>query len=366
MKYHGVDNHKRYATVSVRDEAGEPVKFIAREPDFRRYISGLGPEDVVVLEASSGAFTWAERIEAGGARCAVIDAWRFRIIRDSWNKTDRRDAVNLSLALWLAEGNREVRLPEVWRPSPTIRELRQLFGQYQLLNKQIRQLKAQVQGLLTESGITERCTGQALVEHPAGGAELLATLDLPESSRCCIRISLRLLAALVKEKEGLRAEIYRAGLPLEEQVKLLMGIRGVTALLALAFLAEVGETGRFSSLRKLYAYLGVVPGSRSSGGKTRTGRINRQSRALARTLFTQAVPHLVASSPQLQKWYTSLVHQKGYGRARIAVLRRVFGMMRRMLLSGTPYRWLEPELYQKKLKDYQRYLAKAEELKKAG
>ncbi len=98
MKYHGVDLHKKYATVSVRDEAGEQIKFTARQFDIQAYVEKLNAEDVVALEASAGALYWAERIGERGARCVVIDAYKFRIIRDSWQKTDRHDAVKLSLA----------------------------------------------------------------------------------------------------------------------------------------------------------------------------------------------------------------------------------------------------------------------------
>jgi hypothetical protein len=94
-----------------------------------------------------------------------------------------------------------------------------------------------------------------------------------------------------------------------------------------------------------------VPTVRSSGGTTHVGRLNRRSRSLARTLFTEAVLHLADSSPQLGQFHRELVQRKGYGRARIAILRKTFGMMRRMLLSNTPYRWKEESLYQSKLKD---------------
>jgi len=60
------------------------------------------------------------------------------------------------------------------------------------------------------------------------------------------------------------------------------------------------------------------------------------------------------SSPVLGQFYRQLVERKRYGRARIAVLRRTFRMMRRMLLSNTPYRWKEDPLYQSKRKDYLR------------
>lgn len=299
MNYHGVDLHKNYATISVRDEAGKEQSFARAQADLPGYLAKLGSQDAGVLEASSGALYWAERIQKLGARCAVIDAYRFRIIRDSWQKTDKRDAANLSLALWMASKSGEMKLPEVWQPGPVIRELRRLFGMYELWNKQIRQLKNQIHGVLLDNGVRDRALGTRLIS-----------------------------------------------------------IRGVTPLLALGFLAEVGDIRRFSSARKLHSYLGVVPTVRSSGGVTRNGAINRPSRGLTRSLFTQAAIHLVDSSPVLGRFYRGLVDRKGYGRARIALLRKTFSMMRRMLLSGQPYRWVEPRLHMQKLRDFQRELMK--------
>ena len=366
MRYHGVDLHKKYVTVSVRDDAGAQIAFMGREMDHAVYVERLTAEDMVVLEASAGALYWAERIAERGARCVVIDAYRFRIIRDSWQKTDRHDAINLSLALWLAETTGQVKLPVVWQPSPTVRELRRLTGTYEILNKQLRQLKNLVHGVLLDNGVREHAVGEKLVEAPGHSAEVLASLSLTPASRFCVQAALRQLLALGVEKEALQRRLYWAGRPLDNDVRLLMGIRGVTPLMALVFLSEVGDITRFSSARKMYAYLGVVPRVRSSGGTTRTGKINRASRHLARTLFTQVVPHLVDSSPSMGRFYGELVVRKGYGRARIAVLRKMFGVMRRMLLDGQKYRGIEEALYARKIRAYERELRKAEvELKAA-
>jgi transposase len=358
MKYHGVDLHKKYATISVRDEGGKEQSFARAQADIQGYVASLGSEDAVVLEACAGALYWAERIQNQGARCAVIDAYRFRIIRDSWQKTDRRDAVNLSLALWLSSCSAEMKLPEVWQPGPVVRELRRLFGMYQLLNKQIRQLKNEIHGVLLDSGVRDRALGKRMAEAPLKAQELLPQLELSAASRICLGSSLALLAVLHTQKQALKGEIYQAGRELEAEVKLLISIRGVTPLLALAFLAEVGDIKRFPSARKLHSYLGVVPTVRSSGGVTRNGAINRRSRGLSRSLFTQAAIHLGDSSPVLGRFYRHLVERKGYGRARIALLRKTFSMMRRMLLSGQPYRWVEPRLYEQKLRDYQKEIKK--------
>ena len=360
MKYHGVDLHKKYATISVRNEEGTEERFVRAQADIKSYVEGLSNQDAVVLEASSGALHWAEKIQEEGATCTVIDAYRFRIIRDSWQKTDKRDAANLSLALWLASRSGEMKLPEVWQPGPVVRELRRYFGLYELLNKQIRQLKNEIQGVLLDNGVRDRALGNRVVDNPAKAEELLKAVELSAASAGCIRISLALLRGVQAQKETLRDEIYRAGNPLEAEVKLLISIRGVTPLLALAFLSEVGDIKRFKSARRLHSYLGVVPTVRSSGGVTHNGAINRCSRRLTRSLFTQAVIHLVDSSPLLTHFYRELATRKGYGRARIALLRKLFSMMRRMLLSSEVYRWTEPRLYEKKLNDYAKRIKKEE------
>ncbi len=360
MRYHGVDLHKRYVTVSMRDEAGAQIAFMGREADISGYVGRLAAEDVVALEASAGALYWAERIGERGARCVVVDAYRFRIIRDSWQKTDRHDASNLSLALWLAQTTGQVKLPVVWQPSPTVRELRRLTGMYEIINKQIRQLKNEVHGVLLDNGVRDQRVGEKLVESPGRVSELLAGLALTPASRFCVQGALRQLLALGEEKELLQRRLYWTGRPLDSEVRLLMGIRGITPLMALVFLSEVGDITRFSSARKMHAYLGVVPRVRSSGGTTRTGKINRASRHLTRSLFTQVVPHLVGSSPSMGNFYLQLAARKGYGRARIAVLRKIFGVMRRMLLEGEQYRGIEQALYARKIRAYEREIKKAE------
>ena len=220
MRYHGVDLHKKYVTVSVRDEAGAQIAFMGREVDIAAYVGRLTAEDVVGLEACAGALYWAERIAERGARCVVIDAYRFRIIRDSWQKTDRHDATNLSLALWLAETTGEVKLPVVWQPSPTVRELRRLTGTYEILNKQIRQLKNLIHGVLLDNGVRDHAVGERLVEAPGRSTEVLASLSLTPASRFCVQAALRQLLALAVEKDALQKRLYWVGRPLDSAVRL--------------------------------------------------------------------------------------------------------------------------------------------------
>jgi transposase len=60
--------------------------------------------------------------------------------------------------------------------------------------------------------------------------------------------------------------IIEASAPLDEQIHLLITIPGITPLTASAFLANVGYVHRFPSLRRMNAYLGLVPRSHDSRG----------------------------------------------------------------------------------------------------
>jgi len=53
-------------------------------------------------------------------------------------------------ALWVYIVTDEFGIPTVYKPDGVIRELRKLFSQYQLLNKQIRMLKYNIQAIVID------------------------------------------------------------------------------------------------------------------------------------------------------------------------------------------------------------------------
>lgn len=73
----------------------------------------------------------------------------------------------------------------------------------------------------------------------------------------------------------------------------------------------------------------------------------------------ESICQTVKSSPSWQRDYDELKARRGAGRARIAMIRRLCGIMRRMLLNGEKYHWLKEELYQRKLRQYRQALENA-------
>ena len=94
-------------------------------------------------------------------------------------------------------------------------------------------------------------------------------MNVSAASRVCLELTLQVLCKAGEAKERLATEILLAGEPLKNQVELLISIKGVTPLITLAFLADVADVRRFRMLRKMNAYLGLVPRASNSGGKDR-------------------------------------------------------------------------------------------------
>jgi transposase len=363
-RFHGIDRHKKHFTASVLNREGKEIEFVTKCVDLRGYIEKLGAEDAVIVEASAGAFYWADLMESQGTVCYVLDPFKFKIIRDSWNKTDKQDARNMAKALWIYLVTGEFGIPTVYKPSMEIRELRKLFCQYRLFSRQMTMLKNNIQAIFVDNGVDLNSEEKVRVLSKKHGEKAMAGYEVSPASRVSLELNLDLLWKVEEQKEKIKKEILLAGEPFSYEVKLLITVRGITPLSALAFLADVADIERFRTLRKMNAYLGLVQKVRESGGKSKPGHINRASRSLTRTLLTQSVMHFADASPQLRRYYSELSARRGAGRARIALIRKVCGIMRRMLLDGEQFRGMKEDNFERKWKRYENQLKRIKKERK--
>ena len=98
------------------------------------------------------------------------------------------------------------------------------------------------------------------------------------------------------------------------------GVGPVTALATDVFL---GDPARFVDGKALASYVGIIPREYSSGGNQRLGGITKQGSPLLRFLWCEAGAHAVRKDPELQRFYRRKLVQKGLGRARVAVARKL-------------------------------------------
>jgi transposase len=109
----------------------------------------------------------------------------------------------------------------------------------------------------------------------------------------------------------------------DERSQRLMKLPGVGPTTASALLASIGYGHDFCSGRQLAAWLGLVPGQYSSGGKTRLGKITKAGDRYLRTLLILGARAVLATaankSDRLSRWATTLAERRGYWKAVVAI-----------------------------------------------
>jgi len=172
-------------------------------------------------------------------------------------------------------------------------------------------LKNNIHAVLSENVIDSKKEGKNRLFSPKSGKEALKERDLSGASEISIRNCLELLWKVKEEKDRIMGEILLAGKSLKGAVKLLITIKGIAPLVALAFLADIGDIIGLRILRKMNAYLGIVPRAKDSGGKSQVGHITRESRNLTRTLLTQSIHHVRDASSYFRIFYENLAEEWG-------------------------------------------------------
>ena len=96
----------------------------------------------------------------------------------------------------------------------------------------------------------------------------------------------------------------------DEQAKQLMRLRGIGPTTASAIAATIGKGHDFTSGRQFCAWLGLVPGQYSSGGKQRLGRITKAGDNYIRTLLIMGGKSVLAAAKNktdpLSRWAISV------------------------------------------------------------
>jgi len=314
VKIIGCDLHSRQQTLAMLDSStGEVVRVTLRHEgdNVREFYSNL-PRPVRVGIEATGSMQWfLNLMEELGIECLVGHPATIRAAEPRKQKHDRRDA-ELILAL-LAEN----RFPAIWLPTKEHLDLRALLRhrhQWVCLRVKIQnalQAIALANGLRRGSSLWTRAGQHAIA-------------SLPLSPHAAYRRNE--LQAMYSKFE---TEINELNSRVEQQAReragarLLMTHPGVGPITALATEVFLGDPSRFAGSKELASFAGMIPGEHSSGKRQRLGGLTKQGNPLLRFLWSEAAIHAVRRDAQLKQFYRRKLIQKGLGKARAAVARKL-------------------------------------------
>jgi transposase len=269
MTYTGIDYHKRYSVASSQNTAGARLaeaKIDGNHPEaFRAYFRLLPAPHHVVIEACWN-WPWLHdlllEIE-GVERVVVAHPGKTRIIGEAQIKTDRIDARALCTLL---RGNL---IYSIHVPAPKTRErknqLRQRLGWSRLRT----QIRNRVHALLARQ--RDLKAPQMSDLFGVKGRAWLRSLVLPGLDDGLLKQQLELMDLLDRQMKEIEAWIINEHSN-DVLIERIQSLPGMGRILGAVVALEIEDISRFTRSEKLCAYAGLVPSTRSSGGKIHHGR----------------------------------------------------------------------------------------------
>jgi transposase len=335
--YAGIDVSLEQSSVCVVDATGKIVREakVASEPEaLVRFFRQVGvPVTRIGLEAGPLSQWLHAGLSEAGLEAVLLETRHVKAALSAMVvKTDRKDARGIAQLLRMGWYR------PVHRKSPDAQEVRALLVGRKLLQAKLRDVELSIRGILRGFGLKVGEISKG--KFAARVRELIAGHEMLEA----------VIGAMLTAREGLQAEFMRLHRQMlgivrgDEICRRLMTVPGVGALVAVTFKAAVDDPTRFRSSKAVGAHFGLTPKRYQSGETDVTGGISKVGDAMVRTALYEAA-NVILSRPTrfsgLKRWAMEVAKRRGLKRAKVALARKLAGVLHRMWADGTDFRWGE-------------------------
>jgi len=123
----------------------------------------------------------------------------------------------------------------------------------------------------------------------------------------------------------------------QKQVTLVRSVPGIGLITAMIILTELETINRFSNLDKMCGYIGLVPSTKSSGEKERTGDITPRGHSVLRSAIIESSWTAIRNDPSLMRSYLSYIKRMDQNRAIVKIAKKLLSRIRFVLANNKPY-----------------------------
>ncbi len=289
IKYIGLDVHKDKIQVAIALEGRtDKAMFYGSIHNTPLHINKLmdklqsnASELKVVYEAGPTGYGIYRQLKTKKIDCTVVAPSLIPQKSGDRVKTDRRDAMNL------ARLHRSGDLTSVYVPDEEDEAIRDLTRAREDACINVKKAKHRLNSFLLRHNKIYTGPGKWKRSHLAW----LAEISMPHpAQQIALQEYIDTLKECLQRIERLTIEIGRLAEQwrLNPVVKAIQSLRGVSQIVAVTTLAELGDINRFETPKQLMAYLGLVPSEHSSGAKTKRGSITKTGNGHVRRVLTEA------------------------------------------------------------------------------
>ena len=285
MIYVGLDIHKKSISYCIRRADGDVVRqgtLEATRAALDAWTATLPIPWTAGMEATLFTAWVYDHLLATGMTVKVAHPGMLKAIFAGKKKNDRIDAQKLADLL------RCNYFPECHMADKSIRNRRRILRYRNLLVRQSTQTKNRLSALLMETGIAYN---KQKLHHSKKYFERVLEeqkCEMPDGLPGLLRLGRNVIDVLAGMDRQLLHSL-QTDQDLADRVRRLMSVPGVGLILGLTWALEIGDVGRFPSIKAAISYCGLCGSEQSSAGKTARTPISKQrNKHLQSTLIEAA------------------------------------------------------------------------------
>jgi len=289
--YVGMDVHKENFTLCCYNvEIDQLLYRQIVDPDYKMILKYLEqvrkrtPEAIEFIlgyEAGCLGYTLYHQLTKCGLNCIILAPTTMGLMNTNHIKTDKRDAGNIARCLAFNTYS-PVHIPTIEDES-----IKEYIRMRDAQKKTLKITKQQILALVLRQGYRfEEGKSNWTKKH----VTWLKSLKLGGILKESLIEYLITFDYLVDKIERLdkRIEEFAKGERYIEKVNKLRCLNGIKTHTALSTIVEIGDFIRFPKAESMAAYLGLVPGENSSGGKQNRGSITKAGNVHVRRLLVES------------------------------------------------------------------------------
>lgn len=334
----GVDLHKTQFTCYFLSAKGDGIskKFATNTVGYTNFIQNIqqakeaGFDVLVAVESTGNTRYFKKLMDDRNIPVTVVNTMKFKVVNESVNKTDKRDAKTI------AEFLSKDMLPESRLCSEESEQLKRLIKTRKILVDSRVQLKNQVHGILLGMGINSK-RGQ--LNSKKGRAAILESIS--------DKIQKEVVRVVIDSIETIESQVKKVEKQLDNMtendrvVEILKTISGTGSIIAITVRAHIDDIQRFKNYRKLSSFCGLVPWVQCSNETNHYGHITKRGSRELRTAVIQMVLGMIRCKKEkdnrLMQQYRFLKKQKGSGKALVAIARKFTRIIWTLLMNDNEY-----------------------------